>query len=201
MFDARLRPLIDPPLNAAGRRIATSGVPADAITLGGFAIGLAAAVAIAGGLFLLGLVFLALNRVADGLDGAVARASAKTDRGGFLDIVLDFAIYGAIPFAFAVADPAQNALAAAALLLSFYVNGASFLAFAIFAERRGLETSAQGSKSLFYLGGLAEGGETIAAFVLMCLAPAWFPAIAWIFAGVCLVSATARLVLAARTLS
>ena len=201
MFAARLRPLIDPPLNAAGRRIATSGVPADAITLGGFAIGLAAAVAIAGGLFLLGLVFLALNRVADGLDGAVARASAKTDRGGFLDIVLDFAIYGAIPFAFAVADPAQNALAAAALLLSFYVNGASFLAFAIFAERRGLETSAQGSKSLFYLGGLAEGGETIAAFVLMCLAPAWFPAIAWIFAGVCLVSATARLVLAARTLS
>jgi len=201
MFDARLRPLIDPPLNAAGRRIAASGVPADAITLGGFAIGLGAALAIAGGLFLLGLGFLVLNRIADGLDGAVARASAKTDRGGFLDIVLDFAIYGAIPFAFAVADPAHNALAAAALLLSFYVNGAGFLAFAIFAERRGLETSAQGSKSLFYLGGLAEGGETIAAFVLMCLVPAWFPAIAWIFAGVCLVSAASRVVLAARTLS
>lgn len=200
MFDARLRSLIDPPLNAAGRRIAGLGVPADAITLAGFALGLAAAVAIASGLALVGFALLALNRIADGLDGAVARASAKSDRGGFLDIVLDFAIYGAIPFAFAVADPAQNALAAAALLLSFYVNGASFLAFAIFAERRGLETSAQGSKSLFYLGGLAEGGETIAAFVLMCLVPAWFPAIAWIFAGVCLVSAASRVVLAARTL-
>lgn len=201
MFDARLRPLIDPPLDAAGRRIAASGVSADALTVGGFVLGLAAAVAIGCGLFLAGLGLLALNRIADGLDGAVARASAKTDRGGFLDIVLDFAIYGAIPFAFAVADPTRNALAGAALLLSFYVNGASFLAFAIFAERRGLETTAQGSKSLFYLGGLAEGGETIAAFGLMCLVPAWFPAIAWIFAGVCLVSAAARVVLAARTLS
>lgn len=201
MFDARLRPLIDPPLDAAGRRIAAWGLSADAITVAGFALGLAAAVAIASGLSLVGLGFLALNRIADGLDGAVARATGRTDRGGFLDIVLDFAIYGAVPFAFAVADPAHNALAAAALLLSFYVNGACFLAFAIFAERRGLETSAQGSKSLFYLGGLAEGGETIAAFVLMCLAPGWFPTIAWIFAGVCLVSATARLVLAARTLS
>ncbi|WP_018700882.1 CDP-alcohol phosphatidyltransferase family protein [Amorphus coralli] len=201
MFDARLRSLIDPPLTAAGRRIAASGLPADAITLGGFALGLAAAVAIAFGHYTLGLALVALNRVADGLDGAVARATAKTDRGGFLDIVLDFFFYGAVPFAFAVADPENNALAAAALLLSFYANGACFLAFAIFAERRGIETSAQGQKSLFYLGGLAEGGETIAAFVLMCLVPAWFPAIAWTFAAVCGISATARLIMAARVLA
>ena len=53
-----------------------------------------------------------MSRLFDGLDGAVARASTKTDRGGFLDIVLDFAFYGAIPLGFVLADPAGNAVAA-----------------------------------------------------------------------------------------
>ena len=69
------------------------------------------------------------SRVLDGLDGATARASRLTDRGGFLDIVFDFIFYGAIPLAFALRDPGANALAAAVLLFSFYVNGASFLAY------------------------------------------------------------------------
>lgn len=201
MFDARLRPLIGPPLNALGRKLAAAGIPADSLTVAGFAVGLMSAVAIAYGWFLVGLALLAVNRVADGLDGAVARASARTDRGGFLDIVLDFFIYGAVPFAFALADPPQNALAAAALLLAFYANGSAFLAFAVFAERRGLSTATQGPKSLYYLGGLAEGGETIAAFALMCVFPAAFAWIAWIFALVCGVSAVARTILAARLLA
>ena len=52
MFDARLRPLIDPPLNAAGRRLAARGVSPDAVTLTGFGLGLGAALAIALGAFL-----------------------------------------------------------------------------------------------------------------------------------------------------
>ena len=43
MFDARLRPLIDPPLNAAGRWIAGRGISANAVTLIGLAFGLLAA--------------------------------------------------------------------------------------------------------------------------------------------------------------
>ncbi|WP_067339542.1 CDP-alcohol phosphatidyltransferase family protein [Stappia indica] len=200
MFDARLRPLIDPPLNAAGRRLAAAGVGADAVTLAGFACGIAAAFAICWHAPLLAALLILANRLADGLDGAVARARARTDRGGYLDIVLDFFFYGAIPFAFALADPAANALAASALLLSFYMNGASFLGFAIMAEKRGLATSAQGAKSLYYLGGLAEGAETIAVFLAFCLLPAAFAPIAWAFAAVCAVSATARLVMVSRLL-
>lgn len=200
MFDARLRPLIDPPLNAAGRRLAAAGVGADAVTLAGFACGIAAAFAICWHAPLLAALLILANRLADGLDGAVARARARTDRGGYLDIVLDFFFYGAIPFAFALADPAANALAASALLLSFYMNGASFLGFAIMAEKRGLSTSAQGAKSLYYLGGLAEGAETIAVFLAFCLFPAAFAPIAWAFAAVCAVSATARLVMVSRLL-
>ncbi|SOC10293.1 CDP-alcohol phosphatidyltransferase family protein [Stappia indica] len=200
MFDARLRPLIDPPLNAAGRRLAAAGVGADAVTLAGFACGIAAAFAICWHAPLLAALLILANRLADGLDGAVARARTRTDRGGYLDIVLDFFFYGAIPFAFALADPAANALAASALLLSFYMNGASFLGFAIMAEKRGFSTSAQGAKSLYYLGGLAEGAETIAVFLAFCLFPAAFAPIAWAFAAVCAVSATARLVMVSRLL-
>ena len=200
MFDARLRPLIDPPLNAAGRRLAAAGVGADAVTLAGFACGIAAAFAICWHAPLLAALLILANRLADGLDGAVARARTRTDRGGYLDIVLDFFFYGAIPFAFALADPAANALAASALLLGFYMNGASFLGFAIMAEKRGFSTSAQGAKSLYYLGGLAEGAETIAVFLAFCLFPAAFAPIAWAFAAVCAVSATARLVMVSRLL-
>ena len=193
MFDSRIRPLIDPPLNTLGRGLARAGVTADAVTLGGFVLGLAAACAIGFGVYWLGFLLIALNRLADGLDGAVARATQKTDHGGYLDITLDFVFYGAIPLAFAVADPAANAVAAAALLASFYANGSAFLAFAISAEKLRLSTDAQGIKSFFYLGGIAEGTETIAVFLIMCLFPAWFAWIAWAFAAVCFVSAFARI--------
>ena len=201
MFDARLRPLIDPPLTRAGKVFARAGIHANTVTLTGFAIGMGAAVAIATGNTLLALFLVALNRIADGLDGAVARTTKKTDLGGYLDIVLDFAFYGAIPFAFAVLDPQANALAAAALLLSFYANGSAFLAFAIMAEKQGLKTNWQGAKSLYYLGGLAEGTETIAIFLLMCLWPSGFAVLAYSFAVVCGISAAARIVISVKSLS
>lgn len=195
MFDAQLRPLIDPPLNSAGTVLARAGITANTITLAGFGFGILAAVAIASGYSLAGCAFIALNRLFDGLDGAVARASHKTDLGGYLDITLDFFFYAAIPLAFAVQSPADNALPAAVLLASFYANGSAFLAFAIMAEKRQLSTSHQGAKSLYYLGGLAEGAETIALFLLMALVPAWFPVLAWGFAIICLISAVARVVI------
>ena len=201
MFDARLRPLIDPPLDAAGRWIAGRGLSADHVTLAGFAAGMAAAVAVALGLFSTAVALIALNRVCDGLDGAVARATAKTDRGAFLDIALDFAFYAAVPLAFAIADPARNALAAAFLLAAFLVNGAAFLAFATLAGKRDLTTYAQGEKSLYYLSGLAEGTETILFFVATCLWPSAFAVGACLFAALCSVSCLARLQLGWRLLS
>lgn len=200
MFDARLRRLIDPPLDALGRRLSAAGVSADGVTLAGFGFGLGAAVAIAFQHYALGLVLLAINRVADGIDGAVARVHGRTDRGGFLDITLDFAVYGLVPLAFAIAEPGANALPAAALLAAFYLNGAAFLAFAVMAEKQGLATDRQGQKSLYYVAGLAEGGETIAVFVAMGLFPAAFPILATAFAGLTALSAVARIVAGAARL-
>ena len=192
MLDAYLRPKIDPPLNAAGRGLARLGVGANAVTFAGLALGLAGAAAIALHFPLAGLVLILAGRLADGLDGAVARATRLTDAGGYLDIVCDFLFYGAVPLAFVIADPAANAFAGAALLASFYASGTTFLAFAAIAQKRGLSTSAQGVKSLYYLGGIAEGTETITFFVAICLWPAHFAVLAWVFAAVCYFSAIVR---------
>ena len=200
MLDGQMRKLIDPPLNRIGAWLASKHITANGVTLAGFAIGLLAALAIAFQFYLAGLVLLLLSRVADGLDGAVARASAPSDLGGFLDITLDFFFYGAIPLAFAIADPEANALAAAVLLAGFYATGSSFLAYAVMAERRHITTTAQGIKSLYYIAGLAEGTETIAVFVAFCLFPDWFSWIAYGFAAICFVTAFNRVVIGWMTL-
>jgi phosphatidylglycerophosphate synthase len=200
VLDARLRRLIDPPLDRLGAPLAARGVSANAVTVTGFALGLGAAAAIASRAWLLGLALLLLNRLCDGLDGAIARRRGLTDLGGFLDIVLDFLIYAAVPFAFALADPAANALAAAFLIFSFVGTGASFLAYAVMAAKRGVATELRGRKSLYYLGGLTEGTETIAAFVLACLWPALFPWIALIFGLLCWLTTATRIAVAVQTL-
>ena len=203
MIDGLLRGPVTWAVTPLGVWLARSGVGANAVTLAGLGFGLAAAGAIAAGAPLAAaLALLVINRVADGLDGAVARANVggrgKSDFGGYLDIICDFIFYGAIPLAFALRD-GDNALPAAVLLTSFYINGASFLGFAIFAAKRGLvpnqASKARGEKSLHFTAGLAEGFETIAVFVMFCLWPASFAALSYGFAALCMASAGARIIL------
>lgn len=138
------------------------------------------------------LVLILLNRLADGLDGAVARHHRISDFGGYLDIVCDFIVYAAVPFGFALADPAANGVAAAFLILSFVGTGTSFLAFAIIAEKHGIRTSARGAKSFYYLGGLTEGTETMAVFIAMCLWPQAFVWLAVGFGVLCWITTASR---------
>ncbi|NVE93509.1 CDP-alcohol phosphatidyltransferase family protein [Altererythrobacter lutimaris] len=191
MLDAKLRPLIDPPLNKAGAWLAREGISANLLTLSGLVIGLLGAVAIAMEHYWLGLALIIANRLFDGLDGAVARASKPTDLGGYFDIVADFAFYVSIPLAFGIADPA-NLLPALVLVASFVLTGTSFLAFAVIAAKRGEDTDAHGKKSFFYSTGLAEGAETIAVFIAMALFPAWFAPIAFVYAGLCVLTVFQR---------
>ncbi len=193
MLDSAIQQVLKPVLSRMARGLVRAGIGADALTFIGFAIGMAAAVSIALQQFTVGLVLLLLSRLMDGLDGAVARLTQPTDRGGFLDITLDFLFYAAIPLAFAVADPAQNALPAAVLLASFMGTASSFLAFAIVAAQRGITSTALPDKSFYFLGGLTEATETIAAFVAMCLWPQWFAPIAWGFAALCAITTALRI--------
>ncbi|MBO6853635.1 MAG: CDP-alcohol phosphatidyltransferase family protein [Marivivens sp.] len=193
MLDAKARRIIDPPLNRLGALLARAGVSADAVTLVGLSLGIFAAICIAVGSFGWAILLIVLNRLADGLDGAIARATRRTGFGGYLDITSDFLFYGAIPLGFALYEPSTNAVAAAFLLLSFYVNGASFLGYAILAEKSGMKTRAQGVKSLYYSDGLLEGTETIAFFLLICLFPAAFVWFGAVFAALCFATAALRL--------
>jgi phosphatidylglycerophosphate synthase len=199
MLDGVMRPVIDPVVNRIGKILADRGFTADGVTLAGLALGAVAAGVIAlGGAGLWALLPLLASRVADGLDGAVARVRGKTDFGGYLDIVCDFLFYAAIPLAFVLRDPGANGVAGAVLLASFYVNGATFLGYAVLAEKKGMETRSRGEKSLYFTAGLLEGTETIGFFVLICLWPAAFAPLAFIFAALCFVTAFSRVLLARR---
>lgn len=194
MLDRHALKWLDPALQGLARRLVALGWKADWVTCVGFAIGLSAAVAIGCGQYAAGIALLLLSRLADGLDGAIARCLGPTDRGAYLDITLDFAVYAAIPLGFAFADPNINALPAAVLLATFFGTGASFLAFAVLAERRGLRSTDYPGKGLYYLGGLTEASETIFCFVLMCLMPGYFGPLAYGFAALCVLSFGARVV-------
>ena len=192
MFDAALRPYLDRVVDPVGRWFAARGISASMVTVVGFALGLAAVLAVVMGMMLAAFVLILLNRLCDGLDGAIARATAPTDFGGFLDIVFDFIFYAMIPFGFALYDPA-NALAACFLIVSFFGTAVSFLAFAVMAQRRGLSSRDRGVKSLYYLGGLTEGGETIILLLAMTVTPQWFVYYAYVFGALCWVTAASRI--------
>ena len=177
---------------AAGLKRA--GCSADQISFVAFGIGMAALPALFLHLYWAALLCIVLNRIGDGLDGSLARMTTVTDAGGFLDIVLDFIFYSSVVLGFAAADPQQNGLAASLLLVAFVGTGSSFLAFAIMAERRGLNNIAYPQKGIYYLTGLAEGTETLLFFVLCCIFPSHFPLLATVFAGICLVTTLTRVI-------
>ena len=193
MLDGVARRAIDPLLNRLGQALARAGFSANGVTVAGFTIGLLAAGAIATNHYLTGAALIVLSRLCDGLDGVVARHNGASDFGGYLDIVLDFAFYGIIPLSFAFAAWEINALSASTLIFSFYVNGASFLAYAIMAEKHKEVSEARGKKSIFFTTGLAEATETLAVFIAACVSPAWFPVLAYTFAAVCIYTAAVRI--------
>lgn len=200
MIDPLITPVTRKLLQRPARWLVRRNISADQITIVGFVIGLLAVPALAFQHYELALLCIVLNRLSDGLDGAVARQTQLTDAGGYLDIVLDFIFYSAVVFGFLLADPVTNAIAAGTLMVTFMATGATFLAFASLAAKRDIENVDYPHKSLHHMGGLTEGTETIVALVLFCLWPQHFVALAFIFAAACWITALTRLYSGYRTL-
>lgn len=192
MIDAVVLPRLRRFLELPTASLVARGISADQVSIVGFGVGVLALPALWAGWFGLALVLILVNRVADGLDGTVARKVGPTDRGAFLDIALDFVFYALVPLGFVLADPAANAVAGAVLICAFVGTGSSFLAFSVIAAKRGMRAEAFPTKGIFYLGGLTEGTETIVVFVLMCLWPAGFALLAYGFAVACFVTTLLR---------
>ena len=198
MLDPLLRRWIGPSLDRAGAWLARRDMSANAVSLAGLAVGLTVIPLLAWGRYDMALLVILLNRLIDGLDGAIARHKGTTPFGGYLDIMCDMGFYAAVPIGFALAQPG-NALWAALLLASFVCTASSFLGRAVLAAQRGEpDDGARGLKSFFHAAGIVEGTETIIAFVLFCLFPAGFPWLAGVFAGLCFWTAIARVLEAKR---
>lgn len=181
-----------PALDAVAARLAVAGVPPLALTAAGWLVGVGACVSAGLGAWTLALVLWLANRVLDGLDGPLARQRGATELGGFLDIVADFSIYAGFVVGVAVDRP-QARLACLALLSAYYVSGTAFLALSSLQERRG--ASVADGRSLRFVGGLAEGTETVIVYVLFCVLPGHAELIAWLFTAAVAITAGHRVAL------
>lgn len=199
MFDAAARRLLDRPLGRAAAALDVGWITPDRLTGAGLVLGLGSAGSAALGWWAAAVVLWLASRLADGLDGPLARRRGSRDAGagGFFDITADFTVYGAtvVGVAIGCAGPLWPFLL---VLLAYYVNGAAFLAFSSIAERSG--RTIDDGRSLSFLGGLAEGGETIVVHTLWLVLPFWAPQIAVVWAAVVGVSAAHRIVVGYRTL-
>lgn len=202
MLDSYIRPLIDLPLNRMAREALRAGLSANRVTLAGCLCGMICFLFLALQAYGAALMFLALGRLFDGIDGAMARQSAQgaTDLGGFYDTVCDFVFYAGFPFFFAV-GAADVSLPAAFLIFSFMGTASSFLAYAVIAAKRGINHERNGKKSFYHLEGMMEGTETIFAFSLICLLPAHFAAIAVVFGILCWITTAGRVMRGVRDFS
>lgn len=199
MFDRYLLPRMQVPASLVARVASSAHLSANFITCTGFFIGIIAVFFISFQSYWLGLVCILLNRFLDAVDGELARIDCATDRGAYLDIVFDFIFYGLVVLGFGIASPEANALAACVLLASFMGTGSSFLAFAIMAEKRGMEKSLP-KKGFYYLGGITEGFETILLFCLSCIWSEQFSIFAYIFAFLCMITTISRIHFACKVL-
>lgn len=183
-------------INIAGTYLGQIGISANVVSWSGFVIGVFAINFIAMEMYGWALLAILLNRFCDGLDGAIARSTKVTDFGVFLDAALDYIFYGGVIFAFALANPAQNGLAAACMLFGFAAAGCAMLAYSVIAYKNHSDQQLNLDHSPFYLGGLAQGSETLVALMVLCLFPGWFPVMAILFGVLSLVKAFSLIVAA-----
>lgn len=157
------------------------------LTLAAFGFGVVAVACAALGAPLWALVFWTLNRLLDAFDGLLARMqNQQSDLGGYLDIVLDFAIYAALPIALVVSAPTPARYLALALMLgAFYINGASWMYLAAILEKRGTQlvhdvAAPPNMTTVVMPAGLVGAVETLIAYYAFLL---WPGVLEWIFAG------------------
>lgn len=205
MLDDLLRPLkervLTPAATVVGRRVHPM-----VVTLAAFVVGLGAAVAAARGANGIGLALWLANRVLDGFDGTLARAQGtQSDIGGYVDIVLDFVVYVAVPFGLvlgaAPAERATLAIAALAMVASFYVNAASWMYLAAILERRGVGAAARGELTTITMPrGLIGGTETIVFYILFLTFPRRLVPLFALMTALVLITVVQRVVWAVRRL-
>ncbi len=172
MFDHLLRGLKDQLLAPVARLL--RGVPPNLISAVALVFGIGAAAAAAKAEWGVGLALWIANRITDGLDGTVARvAERQSDFGGYLDILLDFVVYAAIPVGFAVSSIDRPVvLWAVGLEGAFFVNACSWMYLSAVLEKRASGARVTGELTTVTMPpALVAGFETVVFYALFFLFP------------------------------
>ena len=198
MFDRHIQKFTQKPLSFFAK-IILKYLSASQITITGFIFGLMMCLFIFLELFFLAIFFLILNRICDGLDGVMARLTAPTYLGAYLDIVLDFIFYSAFILIFGLID-SSNIVISCLLLFSYICTGTTFLAQAVIQPKLDLIKKDESldidiPKSFYYSAGLIEGSETILFMILCLLFPNLYFFFGLTFTILCLITALSRILI------
>lgn len=199
MFDTYLRNTKDRIAEPIARRM--TNISPNLISLIGVVFGIGSAILAARESYFLGLAFWLINRALDGLDGLLARLHHKQDDfGGYLDILLDFIAYAAIPIGFGLATTSQSIYLALAVLLSiYYLNTASWMFLAAIIEKRAARDP-ETATTIVMPAGLVGGFETIVTYSLFFLLPQYILQIFIIFSTLIFITIIQRLIWAKKNL-
>ena len=200
MFDRQIQKYTQKPLQYIAK-LFLKFISPNHMTLIGFSFGVLMCLSIIIDQYLLAIIFLFLNRLADGLDGTMARLQTPTPLGGYLDIVLDFLIYGGFVLSFGITEQ-NNTLLSMILLFCYIGTGSTFLAkAAILPSLTNQNLKEDIPKSFHYAVGLVEGTETIVFMVLCLLFPNLFIYFSFIFIILCLITIVFRIIVCYKELS
>jgi len=193
MFDRQIQKYTQRPLQYIAKFFLKFISPNN-MTLIGFSFGVLMCFTIIIDQYFIAIIFLFLNRLSDGLDGAMARLQTPTPLGGYLDIVLDFLIYGGFVLSFGITEQ-NNTLLSMVLLFCYIGTGSTFLAkAAILPSLTNQNLNEEIPKSFYYAVGLVEGTETIIFMFLCLLFPNLFIYLASIFILFCLITIVFRII-------
>ena len=200
MFDPQIQKYIQKPLQYIAK-LFLKFISPNHMTLIGFSFGVLMCLFIIIDQYLMAMIFLFLNRLSDGLDGTMARLQTPTPLGGYLDIVLDFLIYGGFVLSFGITEQ-NNTLLSMILLFCYIGTGSTFLAkAAILPSLTNQTLNEEIPKSFHYAVGLVEGTETIIFMFLCLLFPSLFIYLASIFIFLCLITIVFRIIVFYRELN
>ena len=198
MLDATMRARLAPAWDRSAAVLARVGVTPLALTLTGLILAIGAAVAAGFALWPLALGLWLASRVPDGVDGPLARLIGQdSEFGGWADFTSDMVAYGSFVVGCAIGNP-DAMVPLLILLLTYYINASSLLAYSAAADRGQL--APPDGRTFHFTRGLAEGTETIVAHALLALFPLWMSEIAWAFAAMVVITIGQRIRLARATL-
>ena len=200
MFDRQIQKYTQKPLQYIAK-LFLKFISPNHMTIIGFSFGVLMCLSIIIDQYFIAIMFLFLNRLSDGLDGAMARLQTPTPLGGYLDIVLDFLIYGGFVLSFGITEQNNNLLSMV-LLFCYIGTGSTFLAkAAILPSLTNQNLNEEIPKSFHYAVGLVEGTETIVFMVLCLLFPNLFIYFSFIFIILCLITIVFRIIFCYKELS